>query len=107
MPASLAAPDEIPAPSRLTWWSDAGILTPKEFLEKNVDIIMGLGFPLSKTGDPKDKKLANEIIHGGLMAELFTGELLVYFMFAQHAFAFYGMQGYTEFFGFMVLLGRH
>ena len=38
---------------------------------------MGLGFPLSKTGDPKDKKLANEIIHGGLMAELFTGELLV------------------------------
>lgn len=37
---------------------------------------MGLGFPLSKTGDPKDKRLANEIIHGGLMAELFTGELL-------------------------------
>ena len=41
-----------------------------------MDIIMGLGFPLSKTGDPKDKRLANEIIHGGLMAEFFTGELL-------------------------------
>ena len=37
---------------------------------------MGLGFPLSKTGNPKDKKLANEIIHGGLMAELFTGQLI-------------------------------
>ena len=53
----------------------AGLPSTKALLEKCVDIIMGLGFPLSKTGDPKDKKLANEIIHGGLMAELFTGEL--------------------------------
>ena len=53
----------------------AGLPTTKALLEKCVDIIMGLGFPLSKTGNPKDKKLANEIIHGGLMAELFTGGL--------------------------------
>ncbi len=54
----------------------AGLPTTKTLLERNMDIIMGLGTPLSKTGDPNDKKLATAIIQGGSMAKLFTGRLL-------------------------------
>jgi hypothetical protein len=39
-----------------------------------MDAIMGLAYPLSKTGHFADKQLANAILQEGLMAELFTSE---------------------------------
>lgn len=40
-----------------------------------MDVIMGLAYPLSKTGQVADKQLASAILQEGLMAELFTSEL--------------------------------
>ena len=40
-----------------------------------MDVIMGLAYPLSKTGQVADKQLASAILQEGPMAELFTSEL--------------------------------
>ena len=40
-----------------------------------MDVVMGLAYPLSKTGQIADKQLASAILQEGLMAELFTSEL--------------------------------
>ena len=45
----------------------------RALLLKCTDIIMGLGYTMSKSGRELDKVLARETLEHGLMAECFTG----------------------------------
>ena len=50
----------------------AGLPT-RALLLKCTDIIMGLGYTMSKSGQERDKLVARETLEQGLMAECFTG----------------------------------
>lgn len=52
----------------------AGLPSTRVLLERCMDVIMGLAYPLSKTGQVADKQLASAILQEGLIAELFTSE---------------------------------
>ena len=48
-------------------------LSTRALLLKCTDIIMGLGYTMSKSGQERDKLVARETLEQGVMAECFTG----------------------------------
>ena len=46
----------------------------RRMLERHMDVIMGLAYPLPRTGDDQDRLLAISVLEDGLVAQHFGGE---------------------------------
>mgnify|MGYP001076731235 CR=1 FL=1 len=48
-------------------------MQPRELVERHVDVLMGLAYPLSVLEEASERALGRNILFGGLLAELVPG----------------------------------